>query len=211
MNENHLKTEYKARYYSLGSDEPKRIIMACHGYGQLAQYFIKKFEWLKESNTLVIAPEGLSKFYLEGFTGRVGASWMTREDRITDIENHVRFLENLYQHLNAQHPSASWVGFGFSQGVPTICRWAHAENHHFEKLILWSGILPPSGNNDFDPSSEFFDHQNITACYGNKDPLLTTEHLEKIEELKKTVPHINFIEYEGGHEIDLDLLKSILE
>ena len=37
-----------------------------------------------------MAPEGLSRFYLEGFSGKVGATWMTREDRLNDIDNYLR-------------------------------------------------------------------------------------------------------------------------
>ena len=36
-----------------------------HGYGQLAEYFIRKFNVLEEQNICVIAPEGFSRFYLE--------------------------------------------------------------------------------------------------------------------------------------------------
>ena len=80
-----LKTKYST--YGKFSDRTEKIWFVCHGYGQLAEYFIKNFEVLDAETNYVIAPQGLSKFYLKGFTGRVGASWMTKEDRLTDIEN----------------------------------------------------------------------------------------------------------------------------
>jgi hypothetical protein len=83
-----LNFQLKARYHKLGevNASTKQIWWVLHGYGQLSQFFIQKFEVLAKQNICVIAPEGLSKFYLSGNSGRVGASWMTRENRQMDIE-----------------------------------------------------------------------------------------------------------------------------
>lgn len=200
-----------ARYFTIGADQPKRIILACHGYGQLAQYFIKKFESLLDEDTMVIAPEGLSKFYLEGFSGRVGASWMTKEDRESDIESHTNFLQTIYEQYAQQFPKANWVIFGFSQGAPTVCRWLHKYKPKTCQIILWAGIIPPELNNDFKPESKYFDHQDITICYGNQDNLITEEHHKKIKELQKEVPQINIVAYEGAHEIIPETLVTLVK
>jgi hypothetical protein len=52
------------------------VWFVCHGYGQLAAYFIRHFAFLTENApaTVVIAPEGLSRFHLSGNGGRVGAT-----------------------------------------------------------------------------------------------------------------------------------------
>ena len=52
--------------------EEKTIWIVFHGYGQLAKFFLRKFNLLFEDNTLIVAPEGLNHFYLKGFSGRVG-------------------------------------------------------------------------------------------------------------------------------------------
>jgi hypothetical protein len=59
--------------------------LVTHGYGQLAKTFIRRFEPIMDAQTLVVAPEGLSRFYWGGFDGPVVASWMTREDRLDEI------------------------------------------------------------------------------------------------------------------------------
>ena len=65
---NHIQFDFKARYETLGNiDNPKRIWIVVHGYGQQAKYFIRKFKPLQDEETLVIAPEGLHHFYLKGF------------------------------------------------------------------------------------------------------------------------------------------------
>ena len=60
----------------------KTLIQSCmffHGYAQLASIFITEFDYLKESNVLVIAPEGLSLFY--GRERTPVSSWMTSHER----------------------------------------------------------------------------------------------------------------------------------
>ena len=79
-----IKVEKTATYYSSGNIKTaKTIWFVLHGYGMLAEYFIKKFDSIVNNDNCVIAPEGLSKFYTKGFYGRVGASWMTKENRET--------------------------------------------------------------------------------------------------------------------------------
>ena len=46
----------------------------------------------EELGYTIIAPQGLHKFYLEGTSGRVGASWMTKENREDDIKNYLVYL-----------------------------------------------------------------------------------------------------------------------
>src|SRR5690349_23066438 len=98
---------FKARYFKIGTiDTSTRAIwFVLHGYGQLAQYFIRNFAILEKHNICVIAPEGLSKFYTEDIqsriqagNNRVGSSWMTRENREMDIENNLNYLNALYSH-----------------------------------------------------------------------------------------------------------------
>src|SRR5690349_9000283 len=104
MMQHEISFEFRARYFKLGeiSTQTKQVWFVLHGYGQLAQYFIKKFSILQDHNICVIAPEGLSHFYLENFQAgsgrkndRVGATWMTRENRMMDIENYVQYLNSV--------------------------------------------------------------------------------------------------------------------
>ena len=65
--------------------------MACHGYGQLGASFSKALEPLEGDARVIAVPEALNRFYLDdpakrhGPDSPVGATWMTREDRLTDI------------------------------------------------------------------------------------------------------------------------------
>ncbi len=82
MKEHHLIIPKTARYFQNGelNQSTSEVWIVCHGYGQLANFFLRKFDLLNSNTTCIIAPEGLHRYYLEGSAGRVGASWMTKED-----------------------------------------------------------------------------------------------------------------------------------
>ena len=65
-----------ARYYQSGliSNKTKNLWFVFHGYGMLAEFFIKKFQYLVDKETVVIAPEATSRFYLDRNYERVGSS-----------------------------------------------------------------------------------------------------------------------------------------
>ena len=91
MNIKTITVEKTARYITLGNKEKADVlIVALHGYGQLSAYFSKNFSKLDQRYFIVI-PEGLSRFYLSGTCGRVGASWMSKEERLWDIRDNLNY------------------------------------------------------------------------------------------------------------------------
>src|SRR5438477_56805 len=82
-----------------------------------------------------VAPEGLSRFYLTESPAerRVGASWMTREDRLHEIDDYVRYLDGVYG--NVVPRNARVTALGFSQGTATVCRWAGLGSSRIDRLI----------------------------------------------------------------------------
>jgi predicted esterase len=214
-----LSFDFKARYYTLGHLGPstKSVWFVLHGYGQLAGYFIKKFETLKDNNIYVIAPEGLSRFYVDplqstptrrGHSDRVGATWMTKENRLTDIENYMTYLNSLYLSLNLPH-SVPVTILGFSQGAATASRWITGGSVAFDRMILWSGIFPPDMN--FESAKETLRAKKIVFVYGTEDPFLNDSQHQSMEVIS-TKLEINpqVITFKGGHEIDEATLKQLI-
>src|SRR5258705_5071915 len=147
MQEFHLTVGRTARYYTLGEPGPdvRQVWVVCHGYGQLAGRFVRHFEPIADASRLIVAPEALSRFYLDsGMHERVGATWMTREDRLADIEDYVRYLDALHAAVFRQLDRASvqLVVLGFSQGVATASPWV-APGMRPERLVAWGGVLQP--------------------------------------------------------------------
>ena len=210
--EHQVEFNFTGRYYTLGepSQDIKQVWLACHGQGHLAQYFIKKFECLNDGRNLIVAPEGLSRYYLEGFKGRVGATWMTREDRLTDIENYLTFLTSVMREVQAQlSPKTKVTLFGFSQGAATISRFATQTDIDFNRLILWAGIFPP----DLPPMQSLgrLKGKEIYWVYGTKDEFLNKGIMKEQKEIAKDLqvdPEV--ITFDGKHELDDKVLTRFI-
>jgi predicted esterase len=218
MEQHDLNFNFKARYYTLGDigRDTNEVWFVLHGYGQLAQYFIKKFKVLESKKICVVAPEGLSKFYLHNFspgTGRandrVGATWMTKENRLADIENYLNYLTAVYSGIVGSRNVPATL-LGFSQGSATACRWAASGRINFRRLILWSGMFPP--DMDFDSGKEILKDKDVAIVYGKKDPFLNDQLFEQMKSVSAKLNHdIRTIEFDGEHDIDEATLLKLVQ
>ena len=209
MNFENIDFQFKARYYKLGelNANTKQVWWVLHGYGQLAQFFVSKFKGLTEKGIYVIAPEGLSNYYLQGNEGRIGASWMTRENRLTDIENYIAYLNGIH-HKEIGGRKIKTTLFGFSQGAATAVRWAMNQQVEFDRLILWAGLFPPDIN--FEKGAELFKYKDVIEVLGKQDQFITEDRIQemlKLNERLKINPKI--IEFEGVHEINQEILMGL--
>ena len=129
------------RYYRLNSvtTKTKNIWIVFHGYGQLAEYFIKHFEELDADENSIIAVEGLSRFYVDGLTGRVGASWMTKDDRESEIVDQSNYINAVLKDcdINPKDGNRNLIILGFSQGTSTAIRWMTTNNIRPKQLLMW--------------------------------------------------------------------------
>lgn len=195
------------RYATYGNPKKaKNIWIALHGYGQLPEYFIRKFQHLNPEENYVVAPEGMHRFYLNGTSGRVGASWMTKEARENDITDNMAYLDKLWNELNSHGSFKHKILLGFSQGGATAARWHELGNFNASKFVLWASVFPPdlsfkANSNSFDTSNNFF-------VLGNEDPYYSDDNAKEIiKETKK----LDFMIYsfDGKHELDKSVLDQI--
>lgn len=211
MREKHIEVAVKYPYYTLNTlnKNTQRIWIIFHGYGMLSRFFIKKFNVLDPDKNFILCPQGLSKFYLDGFSGRVGATWMTKEDRLTEIENQKRYLEEVINMEIKEQKGKELIFLGFSQGVATACRFLAYTDVPFNQLILWAGTfpedLPPERTKHWPPKAK------ITYVTGLNDPFLKPEMIENQHTLVKnaTGKEAQQIEFDGKHEIDTDTLLKL--
>ncbi|HMO41010.1 MAG TPA: hypothetical protein PKC76_03030 [Saprospiraceae bacterium] len=202
-----------AHYYTIGEPGPqiRRCWLVCHGYGQLARFFIRKFDAIAAPDTLIIAPEGLSRFYTEGLTGKVGASWMTKEDRLVEIEDYAQYLSALYAHFIPRlAPDVQIVLLGFSQGCATQVRWMMRDFPRFDALVLWAGLLPE--DLDYRPHQAYFTGKALHFVYGLSDPFLNPERIAKHDELlaaQKLAFQVHT--FEGVHTVDRVALRQLAD
>lgn len=208
MIEHSLTVPRSARYYTLGtpSGQTKHLWIVCHGYGQLARYFLRHFRVLDDGATMIVAPEALSRFYLDGFSGRVGANWMTKEDRLSEIEDQATYLDLLLQEQLRQLPEDVQVTvLGFSQGGATVCRWLATGQLPVHRLILWAASFPEDIS--FEAGKTAFQNLPVAVVYGTQDIFITPETLERKQLLMTQLgitPQV--YTFEGGHTIDPNTL-----
>ncbi|GAB3829373.1 alpha/beta hydrolase [Pontibacter rugosus] len=211
MNEFSLTVPRTARYYTLGtpSDSITDLWIVCHGYGQLARFFLRHFNVLDNGHTLVVAPEALSRFYLERFSGRIGATWMTKEDRLSEIEDQASYLNLLLQEQLKHLPQDVRITIlGFSQGGATVSRWLATQNLPVHRLILWAASFPE--DIDFTSGKAAFTNLPVALVYGTQDEFITPETLAKKQQLMSQLgiaPQV--YTFKGGHSIDAETLALI--
>ena len=184
----------------------KTVLYILHGYGHLAKYFIQKFESVQKE-VIIIAPEGMHRFYLNGTSGKVGASWMTKEARETDIADNIDWLNALDAKISKEYPIEERILLGFSQGGSTALRWKIFGNVQFKALIIWASDFPP----DLVEYDEDLRKQpNQFFVIGNKDEYCSgAEQALLIDQYKQ----LNFktIEYNGTHTIHNETLISLID
>jgi len=206
MQEHHFSTSRSARYYTLGSPEHAADLwFVCHGYGQLASRFLERFRPIEAERRCILAPEGLSRFYLtESPTERrVGASWMTREDRLHEIDDYVRFLDGVYAEVVPRN--ARVTALGFSQGTATACRWTALGSSRVDRLIVWGGEVPP------DLDLKRLGVPSLTLVYGTRDEFFTPKIIAATEtRLREHKIAYELVPFEGGHEVDEPTLRRLI-
>jgi predicted esterase len=159
----------------------------------------------------------MSRFYLGDPGGshakaRVGATWMTREDRLNEIQDYVAYLDAVYQRVLAASPRAGapLVALGFSQGVATACRWAALGASNVAALVLWAERVPP--DLDLAAAAERLRRMRITLVAGATDPAIPAgAPAEERDRLTRHGIPSEIVTFAGGHELDADALRSVAE
>jgi len=188
----------------------------CHGYAQLAHRFLRRFQALESATRWVVAPEGLSRFYVRGAGGHVGASWMTREDREVEIHDYVGFLDALHDHLHESvrrvdgSPVRTTV-LGFSQGCATASRWAARGAVPPSRLILWGEVQAHDLTGD-DLRRLREARVPVHFIIGRQDETVALETVERAASaLAQEGLVVDTHVFDGGHEIDEAALLRVSE
>jgi predicted esterase len=212
MREHHLKVERTARYYTMGSDDAPDVWLVCHGYAQLARYFLRQFEPLDDGSRLIVAPEALNRYYFEtapgmhGADARVAATWMTREDREHEIDDYVSYLDALYVAIRGEAAARTVVALGFSQGATTVSRWAARGRARLEHVILWGSGLAP----ELSPGPELLRGARLCVALGDADPQIDERSVTDAEQRMRAAGlDFRLFRYAGGHRIEPAALREL--
>lgn len=247
IREEHLAVTRSARFATLGepaAGDLEEIWFVCHGYRQLAAPFLRNFRSLDNGRRLIVAPEALNRFYLDddggphGPESRVGATWMTREDRESEIADYVACLDSLYSHVlnraDASHPPAplnesataseppgalnerSFSSgrdvrirvLGYSQGAATASRWAAYGQARIDQLILWAGL--PAHDLELTGAADRLAGMDVTLVAGSEDGYTNPARAAgEVERLNAAEIPARLLEFDGGHRLDRATLDRL--
>lgn len=212
------QTRRTGRYALLGpSPERARAVwFVLHGYAQLAPRFLRHFDGLVPADCCIVAPEGLSRFYVDMPQGdgrhlhRVGATWMTRENREDDIADTLFWLDTVYRDIVADGAPVPAVGvLAFSQGVATATRWLAGGTIRPRAFVAWAGGLAHDVPDD--PLRQGLADARVTLVRGVHDTLMSEEAgAQQFAHLQTLSPRAEYVTFEGGHHLDRTILAGLL-
>lgn len=216
MDEHRLATTRRARYYTVGGENgaPHEAWVVVHGYGQLAASFLRPFKGIATASRVIVAPEALNRYYVrEGTRGsradaKVGATWMTQEDRESEIADYVDFLDAVREEAAAD--GARLTVLGFSQGATTAVRWLTRGRARAERLIIWAGQLPHDA--DLPALRERLGTGGVVLVEGTADEyepwIREGRNAKRLREA--AIPH-RAITFAGGHRLDATTLAQLAQ
>ncbi len=208
---NTIKVEKSARYYLSTPVGPHidDVWIVCHGYAQMARAFLNGFKVLFQPNRAVVAPEALNRFYMNGGAGGVGASWMTKEDRLNEISDYVNYLDRVYTEVVSKcADSATVTLLGFSQGTATVTRWALQGSSAFSRLIIWGGDFP--ADTHFPQARQRMETLPLHVVYGTDDPLTSASFISgQMQLLKREKIRFTMEYFNGKHQLNDNVLKRL--
>jgi len=221
FDQRHLSVPRTARYAVMGSFEEglSEVWIVCHGHGQLAARFLSRFIPIERNDRLFVAPEALSRYYLHPPRGGphtsdspVGATWMTSEDRDSEIADYVGYLDLLFDEVFSRIRRETvqlWV-LGFSQGCATVARWVARGKIDPDRVVLWAGVLPPEMTRE--EAAMLSRRAPVTIVLGRQDEFANAELVAAQEtRLRELGLAHQTIRFDGGHEIVPDVLRRIAD
>lgn len=202
-----------------GPEDPSAVgalWMALHGYGQLAAPFLEGMRALDDGTRLLVAPEALSRFYdarspLERHAeAAVGASWMTREARLDEIEDQATWLDVVHGAFAARLPAGTpLVVLGFSQGAAAAARWLARGHVRAAHLVCWGAGLPPDV--PIGPGSAL-GGTRCTLVVGDRDRFVTPAQVEAERARLEAAGFAHrFVTFTGGHRLDDATLRRVAD
>ena len=225
--EHHIRVLRTARFRVLGDPaDAEEVWFVLHGYGQLAERFVRRFGGLPgvaPGRRAVVAPEALSRFYVEdegigphGPGSTVGATWMTRADRENEIRDYVEYLDRVAARAldPARAPGAGSpidggarrvVVLGFSQGAATASRWVTYGRIRPSQLVLWGGGL--AVDLDDERARLALAGVQVRFVVGRTDGWADGRAEESARRLASCGIATQRIDFDGGHRVEAAVLS----
>lgn len=206
IREHKIKVERTGFFYQIGDIKTcKAHWFVCHGYGQLANNLIRRFDKLSENGHAVTSVESLNRFYWQGVTGQVVTTWMTKRYRLDEISDNNAYLSDIYDSLD---PNGKKILFGFSQGGTTMWRWIFEKQPEFDVFINYAGWMPE--DIPLSKLKEYLADKTLIFTYGTNDEYLTEERIAAfMKVVDQSGLKIIIHKTDGEHKVDRQVLDDL--
>jgi predicted esterase len=211
-----------ARIAVLGSGAPdvRELWYVLHGYGSLATDFLGDFVAIDDGTRMIVAPEALSRFYLEDVQTRVrnrnanakiGASWMTKHERDAEIEDYIAYLNTVHRDMHAQAGGQAKVTvLGFSQGAAAASRWVAAGGVNAARLVIWGSSIAP--DIDLAAAGSAIRRPETVIVTGTRDQFATAKIIDaEFARMRAANFPFRSVSFDGGHRMDHDTLRALTQ
>jgi predicted esterase len=211
LTEHRITTPRSARYYTAAGAGPVREVwVVLHGFSMLARTFVRWFRPAVAPGRLLVAPEALNRYYTKPRETKVGATWMTSEDREAEIRDYVAYLDRVLadvREIHAAHGAPVQV-HGFSQGTATAARWVAFGEARPARLVLWAGGVPP--DLDLTVYGARLHAARLTLVLGDRDEFISEEVVTReLERLQGAGLRPDVRRFSGGHVIPWPVLEAL--
>jgi predicted esterase len=134
---------------------------------------------------------------------------MTKEERESEIEDYVRYLDLVADRVLAGVPGSPRIEVhGFSQGAATACRWVAFGRHPVDRLLLWGGGVPP--DMPLDRYGAALRRAGLELAIGTRDQYISTADIDA-EQARLAAggltPQLH--RFDGGHRVDGATLRAL--
>jgi predicted esterase len=200
-------TQTHGRYLvvpTVGTD-PAPMLVGFHGYAESADTQLPRLRAIEGSeHWLVVSIQGLHRFY-QRRTEEVVASWMTRQDRESAINDNLAYVSSVLDAVSAAWPTEpSIVYAGFSQGVAMAFRAAVNSNAQRIAVIAVGGDIPPEIE-----SGALARLSSTLICRGSSEEWYTADKLaQDARRLRESGVDVTALELPGGHQWSADASQA---
>jgi predicted esterase len=179
---------------------PRGILVGCHGYFENAAIQMARLASIPGSDAwTLVAVQALHRVYRPR-SQDVVASWMTREDRDTAIDDNVAYVAAAVR-LVPRDATTPVVYAGFSQGGSMAFRAAVRGDNRSAGVISVGSDVPPELLAD--PAARF---PRVLLALGERDEWFSrTKHDADVAALRARGVEVDPVVYDAGHEWTADV------
>ncbi len=192
------------------NEKTKYVWFVCHGMGYLSRYFLKYFDGLNTDENYIIAPQAQAKYYVPPKFRHVGASWLTKENTVSETENVMRYFDAIFG-VESIPKGTNLIILGYSQGVSVALRFIAKRRIHCDQIVLMSGGIPKElSTDDF---SFLNSSTKLSLIFGDNDEYLDEDRiLAEKNRAFELFGHLDLkvIPFEGTHEVKKDLINNLV-